>query len=138
MGDMLKTRERHAVRPGGWLVQSLLEEVLALVEQRATHDPAHTDLIREILEFRAELDSTDPRRASESLPDPLTASEARILRLLATDLSTREIGNELYVSVNTVKTHVKHLYAKLDVRSRKEAVERGRALGLLRYSSAAP
>jgi LuxR family maltose regulon positive regulatory protein len=38
------------------------------------------------------------------------------------------------VSVNTVKTHVKHLYAKLDVQTRRQAVERARALGLLRYS----
>ena len=58
-----------------------------------------------------------------------------MLRLLATELSKREIGNELYVSVNTVKTHVKHLYAKLDVRTRRQAVERARGLGLLTYSS---
>ena len=71
----------------------------------------------------------------ETLREPLTDSETRVLRLLATDLSKREIGNELYVSVNTIKTHVKHLYAKLDVRTRRQAVERGRRLELLTYSS---
>jgi LuxR family maltose regulon positive regulatory protein len=78
------------------------------------------------------------RQASESLPEPLTESETRVLRLLATDLSKQEIGNELYVSVNTVKTHVKHVYAKLDVRTRRQAVQRARALGLLTYSSRNP
>jgi LuxR family maltose regulon positive regulatory protein len=69
------------------------------------------------------------------LREPLTESEMRVLRYLPTNLSKREIGDELYVSVNTIKTHVKHLYAKLDVQTRRQAVERARALGLLVHSS---
>ena len=54
-----------------------------------------------------------------------------MLRFLPTNLSASEIGNELFVSVHTVKTHMRKAYAKLDVHTRAEAVQRGRALGLL-------
>jgi len=63
--------------------------------------------------------------------EPLTQGEARVLRYLPSNLSAREIAAELYLSLNTVKTHQRHLYRKLDVRSRSQAVERARALGLL-------
>ena len=56
----------------------------------------------------------------------LSDAERRILRLLATDLSTREIGRELYLSLNTVKTHTHSIYRKLGVSSRAEAVEASR------------
>jgi LuxR family maltose regulon positive regulatory protein len=54
-----------------------------------------------------------------------------VLRLLPTNLSASEIGGELFLSVHTVKTHMRKLYAKLDVHTRADAVQRGRALGLL-------
>ena len=117
------------------LMPFLLDPVPELLERHAFRDTAHADLISEIIELKAGVEGTGTDHASESLAESLTESEVRVLRLLATDLSKREIGNELYVSVNTVKTHVKHLYAKLDVQTRRQAVERARALGLLRYSS---
>jgi len=58
-----------------------------------------------------------------------------VLHYLPTNLSAREIGDELYLSVNTVKTHQRHLYQKLGVRSRTQAVDRARALGLLAPAS---
>jgi LuxR family transcriptional regulator, maltose regulon positive regulatory protein len=54
-----------------------------------------------------------------------------VLRYLQTNLSAREIADELSISVNTVKTHQRHLYQKLGARSRTQAVEQARALGLL-------
>jgi LuxR family maltose regulon positive regulatory protein len=54
--------------------------------------------------------------------DDLSDAERRVLQLLASDLSLREIGRELYLSVNTVKTHVNAIYRKLGVASRAEAV----------------
>ena len=63
--------------------------------------------------------------------ESLTLSEARVLRYLPTHLSAREIAAELYLSMNTVKTHQRHLYAKLGAHSRAQAVEQARALGLL-------
>jgi LuxR family transcriptional regulator, maltose regulon positive regulatory protein len=66
-----------------------------------------------------------------SFPEELSGRELAVLRLFPTDLSQREIGGELYISLNTVKTHTKHILRKLDASSRKEAVERARDLGLL-------
>jgi LuxR family maltose regulon positive regulatory protein len=60
-----------------------------------------------------------------------SAAELRVLRLLASSLSQREIADELYLSPDTVKSHVRHLYRKLGVASRGEAVERARGSGLL-------
>jgi LuxR family maltose regulon positive regulatory protein len=71
-----------------------------------------------------------PRRTT-GLRQDLTESELRILRLLASDLSQQEIGRELYVSQNTVKTHTRGIYTKLDAASRKEAIARARSLGLI-------
>jgi LuxR family maltose regulon positive regulatory protein len=58
-----------------------------------------------------------------------------VLHYLPTNLSAREIADELYLSVNTVKTHQRHLYQKLGARSRTQAVEQARALGLLAPTS---
>jgi LuxR family transcriptional regulator, maltose regulon positive regulatory protein len=67
--------------------------------------------------------------------EPLSESEIRVLRYLPTNLSTPEIAHELYVSPNTVRTHVRHLYAKLSTHHRAETVEHARALGLLAPSA---
>jgi DNA-binding CsgD family transcriptional regulator len=61
----------------------------------------------------------------------LTEGESRVLRYLPSHLSAREIADELYVSSNTVKTHQRHLYQKLGVHTRSQAITRARALGLL-------
>jgi LuxR family maltose regulon positive regulatory protein len=61
----------------------------------------------------------------------LTASELRVLRMLPTHLSFPAIANQLFVSTNTVKTHVRALYRKLDASSRSEAVSHAAAAGLL-------
>jgi LuxR family transcriptional regulator, maltose regulon positive regulatory protein len=66
-----------------------------------------------------------------ALPEPLTDSETRILRHLTSHLTAPEIAGHLYLSVHTVTTHLRHIYAKLGVHRRGEAVDRARALGLL-------
>jgi LuxR family transcriptional regulator, maltose regulon positive regulatory protein len=65
------------------------------------------------------------------LADGLTERELAILRYLPTIMSNREIARHLYVSVNTVKTHLKQIYRKLDVASRRDAIDRARELHLL-------
>ncbi len=79
-----------------------------------------------------------PRRGAEpaapqpqQLVDPLSPRELDVLRLLATDLDGPGIARELVVSLNTVRTHTKNIYAKLAVNTRRAAVTRGRELGLL-------
>ena len=72
------------------------------------------------------------------LTEPLSNSETRVLRYLPTNLSVPEIADVLSVSVNTVRTHMRHLYAKLGAHHRTEVVKRARALGLLAPSSRRP
>ena len=69
--------------------------------------------------------------ARDAVDAELSGAESRVLRHLPTRLTAREIADELWVSVNTVKTHMRHIYAKLDAHTRREAVERARTLGLL-------
>jgi LuxR family maltose regulon positive regulatory protein len=64
-------------------------------------------------------------------PDALTERERAVLRYLSTSMSTAEIASELYLSVNTVKTHLAAIYRKLAARKRREAVLRARELELL-------
>ena len=77
----------------------------------------------------------DPRPRRPGAPpwpaEPLTVSETRVLRYLPTHMGTPEIAAELFLSANTVKTHLRHLYRKLGAHSRREAVQRARAIGLL-------
>lgn len=75
--------------------------------------------------------ATQPVQPAQPLADPLTDREQQILRLMATDLSAREMAEQLVVSINTVKTQLKSIYAKLDVHSRDEALHKARALNLL-------
>jgi len=67
--------------------------------------------------------------------EELTPRECRVLRLLRSDLSQREIGRELYVSQHTVHSHVRSIYRKLAVTSRADALERTRELGILQRPS---
>ncbi|MGD9002543.1 MAG: LuxR C-terminal-related transcriptional regulator, partial [Anaerolineae bacterium] len=81
-------------------------------------------------------ESESPARSPEdsqafTLLDPLTDRELEVLRLLPTSLSGPEMATELVVSVNTLKTHIKRIYSKLNVHSRYEAIDRARELGLL-------
>ncbi len=68
---------------------------------------------------------------SGGLADPLSARELEVLGLLASDLDGPEIARHLFLSLNTVRTHTKRIYTKLDVTSRRAAVRRGRELGLI-------
>ena len=72
-----------------------------------------------------------PEPRQEGLVDRLSSRELDVLRLLASDLSGPAIASELYVSLNTMRTHTKSVYAKLGVNERRAAVTRARELGLL-------
>ncbi len=91
-------------------------------------------MLRELLErTERSLQLTRAHASPPALPVDVELSEREltILRLLATDLSQREIGSELYVSFNTVKAHMRSIFRKLGVSSRADAVVRGRELNLL-------
>jgi LuxR family transcriptional regulator, maltose regulon positive regulatory protein len=108
-------------------------------EHRAPHPAAPKTSISDVVGLLAQASGPMAPPAEPTLPgQALTRCEARVLRYLPTNLSTREIARELYLSANTVKTHQRHLYQKLGASSRTEAVERARALGLLPPSSRRP
>jgi DNA-binding NarL/FixJ family response regulator len=75
--------------------------------------------------------SARPIPPAQPLADPLTERELEILRLLTTDLSTREMAEQLVVSVNTIKTQIRNIYSKLNVHSRDDALEKARAFKLI-------
>jgi ATP/maltotriose-dependent transcriptional regulator MalT len=99
---------------------------------------AHAELIAELVSLLAEKESDPALVAPAQLREPLTESEIRVLRYLPTNLRAPEIASDLCLSVNTIRTHVRHVYEKLAAHSRIEAVERARALGLLAPSSRWP
>jgi LuxR family maltose regulon positive regulatory protein len=79
-----------------------------------------------------ELATARRRAASGAVLEPPSDAELAVLRLLASDLSARQIGDHLFVSLNTVRSHTRALYRKLGVNSRPEAIARATELGLLR------
>jgi LuxR family transcriptional regulator, maltose regulon positive regulatory protein len=121
--------------PDGALVPFLLHPVPRLLERQARRRTAHAALIAEILGLLAG-NRPAPPPARPRLPmEPLSESELRVLRYLPTNLTGPEIAGELYVSANTVKTHIRNVYAKLGTHRRAEAVAFARDLGLLAPSA---
>ncbi len=120
-----------------WLITAfLLHPMPVLVERHARQRTAHAALIGKIVSMLGGgMPAVPAPRSPERLTDPLSQAEARVLRFLPTSLSAPEIARELYVSVNTVRTHMRHLYDKLGAHRRLEAVNRARALGLLAPAS---
>jgi LuxR family maltose regulon positive regulatory protein len=113
-GPLMGRLLRRAVAQG--IVTDYAGKLLAALEREAT---------------KGAIPLPVPNGAAPPLLEPLSPRETQVLRLLTTHLSHAEIAQELVVSVNTVRSHVKNVYGKLDVHSRLEAVERARELGLL-------
>jgi len=101
-----------------------------LLEALPQHETAHATLLADILGIlRGSLVTLGENRAP--LAEELSPGELRVLRYLPTNLSRPEIAGELSVSVNTVSTHLRRIYAKLGACDRSEAVRRARELRLL-------
>jgi LuxR family maltose regulon positive regulatory protein len=127
--------------------------VPALLERHARDCARHAALVAEILSLlpggprevwgggqpsqdRGGLRGSPPRPTEPPrLTEPLSQGETRVLRYLPTNLSAPEIARELSVSVNTVRTHIRHVCGKLGAHGRTEAVTQARAIGLLAPSS---
>jgi LuxR family maltose regulon positive regulatory protein len=132
-------RALDIAEPDGAVLAFLLHPAPVLLERHLQRRTAHRALLTEILDLLAGSEPKPlPGGRPPRLPEPLSQSETRVLRYLPTNLSAPEIANEMYLSVNTVKTHLRHLYDKLGAHRRREAVERARALGLLAPSSRHP
>ena len=121
--------------PDGALLAFLVHPAPGLLECHTRHRTAHAALIAEIQDRLAGNRSAPPPGGPRPPLEPLRQSELRVLRYLPTNLTAPEIAAELYVSLNTVKTHTRNLYTKLGTHHRAEAVARARALGLLAPSA---
>ncbi len=126
----------------------LLYPAAGLLERHTRHRTAHAALVADIRGLlapggpRGVRGAGQPPRergglggSSPRLTEPLSSSEVRVLRYLPTHLSAPEIARELSVSTNTVKSHIRSVYAKLGTHHRADAVESARALGLLAPSA---
>jgi LuxR family maltose regulon positive regulatory protein len=143
-------RALDLAEPDLMLFPFLIHPAPALLERHARDHTKHAVLISEILNLlpgayggTEEYGGMASARAREGLAgssprltEPLSGSETRVLRFLPTNLSVPDIASELSMSVNTVRTHMRHLFAKLGAHRRSEAVARARALGLLAPSPA--
>jgi LuxR family maltose regulon positive regulatory protein len=87
-------------------------------------------MFTELLERRERELSTRSKLREGEHTQELSPRELAVLQLLDDERSNREIGRILYVSPNTVKAHIKSIYRKLGISSRKEAAEQGRTRGL--------
>jgi LuxR family transcriptional regulator, maltose regulon positive regulatory protein len=124
----------HA-EPDGIVFPFVITPVHALLERHPRHRTAHAALLSDILDLLAGSSPPAPAGHRPQLREELSDSELRVLRYLPSNLSAAEIGHELYLSVSTIKTHMRHIYVKLGVHRRTEAVDRARQLGLLAPSA---
>jgi LuxR family maltose regulon positive regulatory protein len=102
-----------------------------LLEALPRHETAHAALLADILDVMRGVSPAAHDQFSSPSAEELSPGELRVLRYLPTNLSRPEIAGELSVSVNTVSTHLRSIYAKLQVRDRSSAVQRARELRLL-------
>ena len=116
--------------PGGLILPFTIAPVRGLLERHSRLRTAHPTLRVAILDV---LSGTSPHVCGEPLPvvDELSEAELRVVRYLPSNLRAPEIAAELFVSTNTIRTHLRHIYSKLDAHGRAEAVARARQLGLL-------
>jgi LuxR family maltose regulon positive regulatory protein len=113
----------------GFLLPFAMAPVRPLLKRHPRHKTAHATLLSDILDLIA--GSGLPREETPPLREDLSDAELRVVRFLPSNLKAPEIAAELFVSPNTVRTHMRHIYSKLDAHSRKEAVDRARELGLI-------
>jgi len=102
-----------------------------LLEALPRHETTHAALLADVLDV---LHGSSPAAGDQPPPpdaEELSPGELRVLRYLPTNMSRPEIAGELSVSLNTVSTHIRSIYAKLQVRDRSSAVQRARELRLL-------
>jgi LuxR family transcriptional regulator, maltose regulon positive regulatory protein len=122
-------RALEIAEPEGIVLPFAVAPVRGLLERHPGHRTAHATLLSEIRDVCA---GGSPRRADLGASGhELSDAELRVIRYLPSNLKAPEIAAELFVSPNTVRTHLRHIYAKLDSHSRAESVERARELGLL-------
>jgi LuxR family transcriptional regulator, maltose regulon positive regulatory protein len=120
-----------AAEPDRLLFPFAMTDAAELLDAIPRHETAHGALLADIIDaLRGEPAPTADRERLVPLEE-LSPSELRVLRYLPTNLTRPEIARELYVSINTVNTHIRNIYSKLGTRDRSSAVQQARELRLL-------
>jgi LuxR family maltose regulon positive regulatory protein len=119
-------------------VRLFLDEGAPMVEllRDDEHHGLAGDRARRLLSLNAARDdeaagSIGAQRLVPASPEQLTERELQVLRLLDSELSGPQIARELFVSHNTLRTHTKHIFSKLEVTTRRAAVRRAHERGLM-------
>jgi LuxR family maltose regulon positive regulatory protein len=139
---LLSTGDRHAAagaaeaalavaEPDRLIFPFAMTAAADLLDALPHHQTAHAALLADVVDVLRNRAAPSGERELLSPLAELSPSELRVLRYLPTNLTRPEIARELYVSVNTVNTHIRNIYAKLDARDRSSAVRRARTLRLL-------
>lgn len=113
------------------LAPEIAAGINAIIQRATLKDPAqrYADVLEMAADFRREADLT--RRSPDSIVEQLTLREQEILQLITTGCSNKEIAEQLFITVGTVKWHIRQAYQKLHVRSRVQAIMRARELNLV-------
>lgn len=120
-----------AAEPDRLIFPFAMTEAAELLDALPRHETAHGALLADIVDLLRGAPAPSTDREPLSQPEELSPSELRVLRYLPTNLTRPEIARELYVSINTVNTHIRNIYSKLAARDRSFAVQRARELRLL-------
>jgi LuxR family transcriptional regulator, maltose regulon positive regulatory protein len=141
--DVAIERLQHALElaePGGF-VRIFLDEgppLARLLYEAASRGMACDHLRKLLIAFppaeSAETERLQVETANTDLFEPLSDRELDVLRLIAEGLTSQEIGEKLFISPHTAKSHSRNLFAKLEVHSRTAAVNKARGLGLLPHN----
>jgi len=120
-----------AAEPDRLIFPFVMNNAGALLDTLPRHQTAHGALLADVAELLRGRPAPhiDPERLPQ--PEELSTSELRVLRYLPTNMTRPEIARALYVSVNTVNTHMRNIYSKLGAHDRSSAVQRASELRLL-------
>ena len=108
-----------------------MTDAAELIGTLPPHETAHRALLADVVDLLRGKPTPSHERELLAPPEELSPSELRVLRYLPTNLTRPDIARELYVSINTVNTHIRNIYSKLGVSDRSSAVRRARELRLL-------
>jgi LuxR family maltose regulon positive regulatory protein len=120
-----------AAEPDRLIFPFAMADAAELLDALPRHVTAHGALLADIVDLLRGEPAPILDRERMSPPEELSPSELRVLRYLPTNMTRPEIARELYVSINTVNTHIRNIYAKLGARDRSSAVQQARELRLL-------
>src|SRR6202035_5759539 len=136
LGDERASREAaeqalNLAEPDRLILPFAMTGAWQLLETVRRHGTSHAALVADILDAIPGQGRGGLSRPAVRPAEQLSRGELRVLRYLPTNLTRRQIAGELSVSLNTIDTHIRRIYAKLGAADRTAAVERGRELRLL-------